>query len=151
MTTLVVQTARVSFRGSDRIDITRKSAGPDGIAFAPTWEILRAVQAARKSGDAQAYDRAWDTYVLRYTAEMRVSFGMVPGSDAYETMALSDAAEVDAALRRGVRPAPGSWSALLERESATLVCYCPTPNRCHRRLLAEILKKLGARYLGEVR
>ena len=39
--TLRVHTARVSYGGADRLDITRKSAPPEGIAFAPSWAILR--------------------------------------------------------------------------------------------------------------
>ena len=38
---LIVHTARVSYGGADRLDVTRKSAGPEGIVFAPSWAILR--------------------------------------------------------------------------------------------------------------
>ena len=51
-----------------------------------------------------------------------------------------------AAYGRNRRP----FDQLLARESVTLVCYCPSPERCHRSLLAEILVKLGAR-LGLLR
>jgi uncharacterized protein YeaO (DUF488 family) len=42
-----------------------------------------------------------------------------------------------------------AWEQLLERRRVVLVCYCTDVARCHRLVLAEILVKLGARYLGE--
>ena len=41
---LKVYTARISYGGSDRLDITRKSAGPDGLAI--MWGRLRPVRRA---------------------------------------------------------------------------------------------------------
>ena len=43
-----------------------------------------------------------------------------------------------------------AWDALLARPAVVLVCYCTDPARCHRRVLAELLAKLGAVDLGEV-
>ena len=146
-----VHTARVSYGGADRLDITRKSAPPEGIAFAPSWAILRpaldALTLARtlrdgstaltpQGADAAIYaDGAavarriadavtastWDLYRAAYTLEMRESY-------------------------RRSRPA---WDAILARESVTLVCYCTDPTRCHRTVLAGILAKLGAINEGE--
>lgn len=143
---LRVWTARVSWRGEGRLDITRKSAGPAGLPFAPSWAILRPALDARvqamarrsvaveeaKRGDhpaAQAlFDEsirveaeAWARYVPAYTAEMRASYR----------------ANVEA------------WAELLASRERTLVCYCTDAARCHRRLLALMLVKCGAVDMGE--
>ena len=132
--TLTVYTARVSYGGADRLDVTRKSAGPDGIAFAPSWAILGPALKAREVAEwllkASLWEReaaariereAWEAYVPAYLAEMRESW----------------------------RANRHAWHALLARESVTLVCYCTDPERCHRTLLAGILAKLGATVAGE--
>jgi hypothetical protein len=148
---LTVHTARVSYGGADRLDVSRKSAGPDGIAFAPSWAILRPAldllsvarsmrAAADHAGAAKPDDAmlaescvemtraaeaieigAWALYVEAYRGEMRESY-------------------------RTHRPA---WDALLARSEVTLVCYCTDAARCHRTLLAGILAKLGATIAGE--
>lgn len=41
------------------------------------------------------------------------------------------------------------WDDLLSQSEVTLVCYCPPGQFCHRFVLAEILKKIGAQYKGE--
>ena len=41
------------------------------------------------------------------------------------------------------------WDELLSRDEVVLVCYCPKGQFCHRHILAKILVKLGAQYLGE--
>lgn len=41
------------------------------------------------------------------------------------------------------------WDALLARDEVTLVCFCPAGDFCHRVLLAHILEKMGAQYMGE--
>lgn len=117
--TLAVYTARVSYGGPDRLDVTRKSAGPDGLPFAPSWRILRpALDARRAGGDWSA---AWAEYVGHYLDDMRASY----------------------------REHRAAWHALLGREEVTLVCYCKDPLFCHRRLLAELLVRCRATYHGE--
>ena len=126
-----IYTARVSYSGSDRLDITRKSAGPDGLPFAPSWRILKpmlrlrraaALSESRSQGiSAAATAYAWPQYVEDYTAEMRASY----------------------------RDHRAAWDRILARDEVTLVCYCVDPLRCHRTLLAEILAKLGAVPRGE--
>lgn len=145
--TLHVFTARMSYRGADRLDVTRKSGAGHALAFAPSWAILNpaielrrvaeslraAVQAARASGaddrvesGAIAAERidaaAWALYVPAFRAEMLTSY----------------------------RVHRASWDWLLEQCEVTLCCYCSDPARCHRRLLAgTILPKLGAVDGGE--
>lgn len=117
--TLVIYTARITYAGPDRLDVTRKSAGPDGLPFAPSWTILRPMIALRRAGGDDL--AAWPQYVEDYTAEMRTSY-------------------------RERRPA---WDALLARDEVTLVCYCTDATHCHRTVLAGILGKLGASVRGE--
>lgn len=150
--TLHVWTAPFKYRGTDRFDITRKSGGKDGLPFAPSWRILGPAlnarheaerlrtgasgqqlhlgdseadllldeQARRRADDIEA--GAWSEYVPKYMAEMRASEQLHPLA----------------------------WDALCSRELVTLVCYCPVSERCHRRLLAELLRDAyGAVYEGE--
>jgi uncharacterized protein YeaO (DUF488 family) len=65
--TLIVHTARISYAGPGRFDVSRKSGAA---AFAPSWELLRS--ALPKLGGTLA----WEQYVERYTAEMRASYGL---------------------------------------------------------------------------
>jgi hypothetical protein len=116
-----IWTARVNYRGPDRLDITRKSAGPSGLPFAPSWAILGPALARRRAGDVEAIANAWPQYAADYTAEMRRSY-----------------VEQRAA-----------WDQLLARSEVTLVCYCTDPAHCHRTVLAGLLVKAGATYHGE--
>ena len=112
-----VYTARISYRGTDRLDVTRKSAKADGLPFAPSWAILG--PALRLDPVSRAY--AWPQYAADYTSEMRASY----------------------------RNERAAWDALLDRAEVTLVCYCTEAGMCHRRVLAEILARLGAIDCGE--
>lgn len=120
--TLTVYTARITYRGADRLDVTRGSAGPDGLPFSPSPKILWPMIKLRRERGVIAEREAWPKYAADYTAEMRASY-------------------------RDNRPA---WDALLARDEITLCCYCSgDPAFCHRTLLAEILGKLGANVCGE--
>ncbi len=127
---LRVHTARLSYRGADRLDITRQYAKAAGLPFAPSWKILRPVLNARarwkQNGISEANRMSeeialWNTYTENYLAEMRVSYARS-------------------------RPA---WTAVLAREEVTLCCVCPHAVYCHRYLAADILVKLGATRHGE--
>lgn len=120
-----IYTARIAYRGDDRLDITRKSAGPDGIAFAPSWKLLGPVLAARRHGDP--IEPLWPAYVEGYTAEMRASY-------------------------RGNFPAWGRLLdfLLLKAGEVTFCCYCTDARYCHRTVLAEIMRSgFGATVCGE--
>lgn len=147
--TLQVYSARVSYRGDDRLDVTRKSAR-EGLFLAPSWNVLRPALIARysvdlKRADLEAanaqwahrdaerlgfelaalereWDETWERYVALFTDEMRTSY----------------------------RRHREAWVALLQRPIVTLCCYCADSQRCHRTLLArDILPKLGAHNAGE--
>lgn len=120
--TLRVYTARISYRGADRLDVTRMGEDPIGIVFAPSWNILGPMIRLRRAQGVEAERLAWPQYVRDYTAEMRSGY-------------------------RDNRP---DWDALLSRDEVTLCCFCSgDPAYCHRTLLAEILGKLGANVCGE--
>lgn len=67
--TLLVHTARITYAGPDRLDVTRKSGDP---TFAPSWGILRPMIDARRQGGNWTW--LWPRYVEQYTAEMRQSY-----------------------------------------------------------------------------
>lgn len=149
--TLHVVTSRISCRDKDALDITRKSAGPDGLPFAPSWDILRHVLAARKEAER-----------LRKEAEDARSHLDLPAARSFEAEALHVEIEAWAvyvpAYReemlvsyREQRPA---WLRLLARPRVVLCCYCDTAAdgvlRCHRRLSAGHLARLGAIDEGEL-
>jgi uncharacterized protein YeaO (DUF488 family) len=68
---LVVLTDRISSRDRDRFDVTRKSGGPAGHPFAPSWPLLSWGLAEMRAGRG---DAAWPVYRDRYVEEMRVSW-----------------------------------------------------------------------------
>lgn len=126
---LRVWTARLTYSGADRLDVTR-AAPPTGIAgpFAPSWGIIKTGKAAQSRAARligaereRVIAAAWREYSDAYTAEMRLSYTQ---------------------NRR-------EWNALMARREVTLCCFCARPELCHRTVLAGILVKLGAEYLGE--
>ena len=90
--------------------------------FAPSWRLLRPYLS---KGLSNCTDEDWSEYAAGYIAEMRQSY----------------------------RSHRDVWNALLQRDRVVLLCLCPARrwNRCHRRLLAGILVKLGAVDEGELR
>jgi len=126
---LRVRTAPMTYRGPDRLDVTRKSGGPEGHPFAPSWRILGKALAARRAARDLPADaareierQAWEAYSPAYLAEMAASR----------------------------ERQPEAWRDLLSRERVVLVCYCRNRERCHRGLLAVLLANLGAIDAGEV-
>jgi uncharacterized protein YeaO (DUF488 family) len=121
---LVVRTARVDYSGEHGLDVSRSGKDPLGLAFAPSWEILRPALALREQG--RETNATFAAYAEAYRGEMRQSF-------VHQRAA---------------------WSELLSRQRVVLLCYCNLdrhPDKCHRIVLAEILAKCGAVYLGELR
>jgi hypothetical protein len=120
--TLQVHTARISYGGPDRLDVTRKGAwlarkaGRDapGEPWAPSWDLLKKA----KGGELH-----FDEYDPLFLAEMRVSY------QRHRT----------------------AWDGLLARSRVVLVCYCVDAEQCHRWLLrTRIFPALGAVDAGEV-
>ena len=53
-------------------------------------------------------------------------------------------------MRESYRKNRYRWNELLNQESVTLCCFCTQGTFCHRYLLADILVKLGAKYISEI-
>ncbi len=139
--TLIVHTARLSVRDPDALDVTRAgnerlrhaSKPTPGLAFAPSWAILKpALATIRARGPVATPEQreaaacAWVLYVAQYTSEMRHSY----------------------------RTQRAAWDAVLARGRVVLCCVCGvTPGeelRCHRVLLAPMFVACGAVYRGEL-
>lgn len=123
---------RGGYRGPSALDVTVRSAPPEGQPFAPSAPLFReakhrlalAAELEVEDGDATtvaaaelARSEAWAWYAERYHAEMRAS--MVQHRAA--------------------------WEAVLARPMVVLICYCPARARCHRGLLASLLARAGAK------
>lgn len=152
---LTVHTARINYRGHDRLDVTRKS-GKEGIFLAPSWTLLGPALRARRALE------------LKRVEEGELAESIADG-DGGETGLQTIAFELDVLerewseawenytkgyfdeMRASYRARRAEWDALLSRERVTLCCFCNDPQRCHRTLLArDILPKLGATYAGEL-
>lgn len=114
-----VHTATLRYTGEDRVNITRGSGTGLGLWFAPSDALLRGYQRVKRMGLGGA---AMATAWARYAASYREETARVPAT---------------------------VWTELTARDEATLCCYCPSPSRCHRGLLAEMLVARGATYEGE--
>lgn len=116
-------TARVSYGGPGRIQITAAGDDEFGKNFAPTWKLVNWGKSmlAHASTEA-AKEWAFKAYAERYRMQMLLRF----------------------------KSHRSAWDELLMREEAVLCCFCNHHAHCHRYLLAEFLQKLGATYLGEL-
>lgn len=127
---VAVYTARYSYRGPDRFDITRRGADKGDLragVFAPPRWLLNigkgystSVPAGVEPLPSDPLGR-WRWYDREYTR----------------------------AMRRSYREHRAEWEALLALPEATLVCFCPHPAGCHRGLLAALLAQCGAVHCGE--
>lgn len=125
---LTIHTAPYSYKGPDRLDISRDGAdrhfartgeAPLGSWFAPSRELLtEAKRRGADDGDAAA----WAWYEPRFVEEMRKAYA-------------------------NVVPANAAWHQLLDRQgSVTLVCFCPGSERCHRTIVARLLGEAAKRW-----
>ena len=80
-------------------------------------ELAPSAEVVRYAYAEEFTDRRWATYARRYRAEMR----RPPGARLIALLA-----------------------ALSRRTSFSVGCYCEDPSRCHRSLLAELLRDAGA-------
>lgn len=146
VTELVVATARISYGGPDRIDVTRKSGESWARAFAPSWAILRPALAAREQAN-------------RLMGKARQA--MAANEDEWGPMREAERIEADAwaayvpaylaEMRRSYVERRADWDMILSAKRAVVVCYCEDYRMCHRTILArDVLPKLGAKYEGEL-
>lgn len=52
-------------------------------------------------------------------------------------------------MRRSYRENRERWEEILGLDEVVIACYCKPHQFCHRVLLAKMLEKCGAEYLGE--
>lgn len=116
-----IWTARVNYTGTDGLSIARGKGDPAGLPFAPSWSILAPMLEARRAQGEAGVEALWPGYVEAYRAEMWASQAKHPEA----------------------------WTELLSRPRATLLCFCPNLARCHRWILADMLRWLGADVRGE--
>jgi hypothetical protein len=115
-----IWTARMGYRGSDALPVTRRIVQhPDGLLFAPSEALLFWGLAERKAGRGEA---SWPSYRERYVTEMRASY------QAHREV----------------------WARVLGQGRRVLLCFCTDPARCHRSVLAGLLGACGASVQGEV-
>jgi hypothetical protein len=136
---LFVQTARISYRGGWRLDVTRKS-GTEGLFLAPSWTILRPALEARKRADALLEETMGLDATARAAADDWIS-------TSWAVYTLAYLAEMRASLKANLP----QWRALFVRHRVVLVCYCTDAERCHRQILrTRVLPALGAVDGGEL-
>lgn len=128
MSDLTVLTSRIWYRGEDRLDVTLATGGPAGAPFAPSRQLLDTYKEDRRKAilahDIDAAKRAWERYKIGYVSGLEASM-----------------------RRESMEPI----RKLYERKRVVLVCYCPSPDLCHRGLLADYLSDFtGVTYAGEI-
>ena len=125
----IVWTAQYRYNGPDRLDITVKSGGGIGKAFAPTWQM-----------------------VMEYKNGQKVK---APNPETYRTMMkqLQDnyTRMYEQMMRESLANNRMAWDWLLSQRNITLVCFCPAGEFCHRVILARDILKGAVDYKGERR
>lgn len=78
-----IWTARITYGGPDRVDITAKA----GSVFGPSWPLLNRFLAVRRAG--KETEETWTEYQSAYLAEMRNAYRR--NKTAFHDLARSDA------------------------------------------------------------
>lgn len=120
-----IWTARIDYRGADRLDITVKGRDPLGSLLAPTWSLVAPYIEKRR--EKRETDADWMAYCEQYVSLLRKRW-------------MTERVRFDDLLAR------------LQCQSVTLVCYCTDVDRCHRSVAARVLQVASDwdyRYLGE--
>ncbi|MGN6107719.1 MAG: DUF488 family protein, N3 subclade [Kofleriaceae bacterium] len=157
----LVYSARLTYPGPDRFDITRATADKQlargeespGAPFAPSWAVLSPALKARRRADA----------VMAECKRLLEAEGAsdIPTFDPFVYQ--RQAEDIEAAAWEAYQPAfvremraswvqhRQAWLRLLRRPRVVLVCFCTNPEHCHRGLLRSvILPALGAIDGGEL-
>lgn len=153
--TLQVFTARISYPGIDRLDVTRQGESAWGKSFAPSWPLLtEALDALKLAARIEADARHHEKTVALHRPDLAGSVTAAARREAAEVRAAAWASykpKYLAEMRVSYRERRGAWDQLLARERMTLVCFCVDLETCHRKVLrTEILPPLGAYDMGEV-
>lgn len=142
--TLRVRTARITYGGADRLDITRKGKDPVGLVFAPSGKLLGWGLNMRK----QANRRREEALLARNDGAQKLRLEDVERFESWAWTAYE--ARYEEAMRVSRKNHAPVWRELLGRERVVLVCFCNHDTRCHRHVLARLLAAQGAINLGEL-
>ena len=130
---LEIRSCRINvYKGSDKLDITVKSGRGIGKELAPSWELVRGFKSVRCAHRRPVRTGSRD---LRLTGKL--------SWDEYEAGYLEMLRKVWVEKRWVFRR-------LFRMGRVTFVCYCRDDRFCHRRLLREVLVKIGKKYGIEV-
>ncbi len=99
------------------------------------FEDPRFLDATVKSGD-KTFAPTWKMVMSHKEGEL--------GPDAYTEQYYE-------MMLKSYREKRGRWDELLAMNEVILACYCGEGSFCHRYLLKDILVKLGAEYVREIR
>lgn len=129
MSRILIYTARLGYRGADRLDITLGQVEPDpvGLLLAPSRQLLAEGQRRRNVADGNEAEAAaaWAWYRACYLKEQREALK-------------ADRARLDPVLQRAAE----------RGGEITLMCFCvitPDAPRCHRVPAAELLVAWASR------
>lgn len=78
-----IWTARVTYKGPDRVDVTAKGRS----LFGPSWTLLNRFLVVRRAG--RETEETWREYTRAYLAEMRVAYRR--NQSAFHDLARSNA------------------------------------------------------------
>lgn len=151
--TLHVFTARISVQDPDRLDITRSGNDPVGGLFAPSERLLWPAKRAMKAADDLERRAGELLFVQGPSAPRRAELFAEAERVRSDTWSSYEPA-YRVEMLESYRVHRKAWEALLARPRVVLCCFCVLkpgePQRCHRRLLASYLAKLGAEDRGEI-
>lgn len=117
-----VYTSRSDYKGKDKIDIGPRSLSREGLLFVPSPKLLATLPDPRQG--TKLSPEAWAQFVSAYTEEM------------------------EASQNKWME----AWDRIFEWSQVTFTCDCPSPEQCHRTVLAkEIFPSMGATFAGEWR
>lgn len=139
----------------------------DSLAGIGTREItpagIQAIRGVLTSSSSTDLKLKFWTAQYRYSGEDRfditvkgaVNYAFAPTwnmVNAYKNGSMTEeqyTVEYRALMKKSIGTNKKAWEELLALKEATLVCFCPSNTFCHRHILADILKQLGAHYMGE--
>lgn len=115
---LTIHTARITYAGTNKLNITVKSATEQGRIFAPTWELVGGHKHFHNPDDSR-----WQNYPALSDEQYTQKY--------YEL------------IRNRYHQDPTPFIELVKSKSLVLCCYCAKDTFCHRHLAADILLKIA--------
>ena len=155
---LHVFTAAYSYRGEDRLDISRQGCDREPAGATSTCPILAPgpslIWPAKSTADLVARLSRRGRSLEPHSEARAVTLMMADTLARHANQAY--ARLYTEQMRDSYRRSRGEWDALLARDTVTLVCFCPRREAdadqvltCHRHYAVSILAKLVAEDMGE--